>query len=198
MKHYHLIVFVFLSCFSIAASAQEKVPWREAFQYVKKEDSKILPPWCGVNVDPRYKNVDWNKRWGGPIGHINHYCEGKAKIPVCYRYPEKEKKECLTYFLEGTTYALQNPPPNHPLLPFLYTEHGDLLKEIGRYSEAIQSYNTAIQKNNKYIRAYAMLADTYILTKQYDEAEKAINEGLKYKESPALSKKLNKIKALKK
>jgi tetratricopeptide (TPR) repeat protein len=167
---------------------------------INYKDSTTIPPFCRINhPDPRYKNTDWKKKFGEDFIYINHYCGKKAIWPLCYQYPEKEKNACLTFLLEGTTYAFEHTSnPNYPLLPFLYTEHGTILKEIGRYGEAIQSFNTAIQKNKKYIRAYVMLADTYILTKQYDEAEKVVNEGLKYKKSKALYKKLEKIKASKK
>lgn len=194
----HLIIFVFSLCFSIAAVSAQ-VPWREAIEKINYKDSITIPPFCRINnPDPRYKNIDWDKKFGGHNDYLNHFCDSKARIPVCYRYPEKEKKECLTGFLEGTAYAIEHSPPNYGLLPYLHTEHGDLLKELGRYPEAIQSYNAAIQKNKKYIRAYAMLADTYILIKQYDEAEKTVNEGLKYKENQTLHKILEKIKASKK
>lgn len=198
MKNYQLIIFVFSLCFSMAASALE--PWMEAVQKINYRDSTTIPPFCGLNNPaPKYKNIDWNKKFGEDLVWINHYCAGKAIMPVCYQYPEKEKKACLSSLLEGTAYAIEHSKnPNYPLLPFLHTERGDLLKEIGRYPEAIQSFNSAIQKNKKYMRAYAMLADTYILTKQYDEAEKIVNEGLKYNESPAFLKKLEKIKALNK
>ncbi|MDD5112736.1 MAG: tetratricopeptide repeat protein [Methylobacter sp.] len=197
MKHYHLIVFVFSLFFSIAASAQES--WDRAVKKVNYKDSTTIPPFCRINnPDPRYKNTDWKKRFGEEFVYINHYCGTKAAIPVCYQYPEKEKIACLTSMLEGTTYFFEHTQGVSPINPFLYTEHGDLLKEIGRYGEAIQAYNTAIQKKKTYIRAYAMLADTYILTKQYDEAEKIINEGLKYKKSKLLYKRLETIKTHKK
>lgn len=194
----HLIIFVFLSLFSIAVPAQ--VPWREAIEKINYKDSTTIPPFCRINnPDPRYKNTDWKKKFGEDFIYINHYCAAKAVQPVCFQYPKKEKNECNAGMIESTTYAIQHSKdPNYQLLPFLHTERGETLIEMGRYPEAIQSFYSAIQKNKKYIRAYAMLADTYILTKQYDEAEKVINEGLKYKESSALSKRLEKIKALKK
>lgn len=197
MKRHHFPIFLFLLCFSLTTSAQES--WDRAVRKINYKDSTTIPPFCRINnPDPRYKNTDWKKKFGGDFVYINHYCTHKAQIPVCYQYPEKEKNECLTGMLEGITYFFEQTSGNSPIAPFLHTEHGDLLKEIGRYGEAIQAYNTAIQKKKTYIRAYAMLADTYILTKQYDEAEKVINEGLKYKKSKLLYKRLETIKTHKK
>jgi len=197
MKYYQLIIFSFSLFISITTSAKE--PWDSAVKKINYRESTIVPPFCGSSKTPsRYIGIDWKKRYGEELVYINHYCDAKAKIPVCYEYPEKEKNDCLSNMLEGTTYFFKSTKGISPLNPFLYTEHGTLLKEIGRYSEAIQAFNTAIQKNKTYIRAYGMLADTYILTKQYDEAERIINEGLKYKKSNALYKKLEKIKSLNK
>lgn len=198
MKHYRLIIFILSLSYCITASALE--PWQDAISKINYKDSTTIPPFCRINhPDPRYKNTNWTQKFGEDFGYINHFCDAKARIPVCRQYPEKERKACLSYWLEGTSYFFtHNKNPNFPLLPYLYTEHGDLLKEIGRYPEAIQAYNTAIQKNPKYIKAYAMLADTYIQTKQYDDAEQILTEGLKYKDNTALTKRLEKIKTLKK
>jgi len=197
MKHTHLLILLFSLCYSISASAQES--WDRAIKKIDYKTSAVVPPFCGgSHPEPKYQNINWNKKFGEDFIYINHYCAHKAQIPVCYQYPEKEKNACLTAMLEGTTYFFKSMHGNSSLLPFLYTEHGTILKEIGRYGEAVQAFNTAIQKNKTYIRAYTMLADTYILMNEYNEAEQIINEGLKYKKSKALYKKLDKIKALKK
>ncbi|NOU15628.1 MAG: tetratricopeptide repeat protein [Methylococcaceae bacterium] len=197
MKNFQLIVFIISLCFSISAVALE--PWDQAVSKINYKDSTSIPPFCRINYpDPRYKNTDWKKKFGEEFVYINHYCNHKAQTPICYQYPQKEKIACLTSMLEGTTYFFQHTQGVSPINPFLYTEHGVLLKEIGRYGDAIQAFNTAIQKDPNYIRAYGMLADTYIVTKQYDEAEKIVNLGLKLKQSKALYKRLEKIKAAKK
>jgi len=200
MKHYHLVILAFSLCFSMAASARE--PWLAAQLKIKPKDSAILPPFCKERLnsaDPKYKSAVWSKKFGEDFIYINHYCDVVALRPVCYGYPEKDKNECLAATLEGLAYGIEHSKnPNYKLLPLLHTEIGETLTEIGRYPEAIQSFNTAIQKNKKFIHAYYSLAKTYILTKQYAEAEKAVNEGLKYKESKALYKILEKIKAAKK
>jgi len=193
MKHYRLIIFVFSLFFSMAASAQES--WDRAVKKINYRESAIVPPFCGSSkTNPKYNGIDWKKKFGEELVYINHFCGTKAAIPVCYQYSEKEKIACLTSMLEGTTYFFEHTKGISPINSYMYTEHGVLLKEIGRYGEAIQAFNTAIQKNQSYTRAYGMLADTYILTKQYDEAEKVINEGLKYKKSKGLYKKLEIIK----
>ncbi len=197
MKKHQLIIFTLLLFFSLSVYPQES--FEEATGKINYRESSVVPPFCGSSkTDPKYRNIDWGKKFGPDFVYINHYCDAKAKIPVCFKYPDKEKKACLADRLEGTTYFFRSMHGNSPLLPFLYTEHGVILKEIGRYAEAIDAFNTAIKKNNSYIKAYGMLADTYTLTKQYNEAEAIINEGLKLRQSPALFKRLEKIKAIKK
>lgn len=198
MRYHHLILTIFSVCFAISVQAQE--PWSSATGKVNYKDEINIPPFCRVNKpDPRYKNMDWKKKFGESFIYINHYCDSKAKMNVCYQYPKKDRDACLSRMLEGIEYAIKNASdPNYALLPLLYTDLGVVYKDIGRYAEATQSFDNAIQKNSKYIRAYGMLADTYILTKQYDEAEKTVNEGLKHKQSKALYKRLQKIADAKK
>lgn len=201
MKSYNLILFVISLFFGLTASALE--PWDAVSRKMNYKDPQYfmnIPPFCRINdPDPRYKNIDWKKKFGPDFTYINHYCTHKAYQVICYQYPKKEKNACLANTLEGTTYAFShNQDPNYPLLPFLYTEHGQVLKDVERYPEAIKYFYMAIKKNKKYIRAYSLLADTYILTKQYDEAQKVIYAGLKIKKDKALYNKLEKMKALKK
>ena len=196
MKLLLKILFLSLLLITTASSAQEA--WRAAVVKVNYKNSKLVPPFCQVN-SPQYKAANWKQRLGPDFTWINHYCSAKARIPVCWKYPTKQRNECLTAHLEGSQYAIAHSKnPNYALLPLLYTEQGILLKDLKRYGEAIQSFQSAIKKNRKYIPAYTKLADTYILIKDFTAAEKTIHQGLKYKKSKALKRRLKKLDAARK
>lgn len=190
------LVPILLAFLSTTTSALE--PWSAAVAKINYKNSKLVPLFCQVN-SPQFKAANWKKRFGPDFTWINHYCDRKAKIPICWKYPPKQRNKCLTDALKGTTYSITHSKnPNYALLPLLYTEQGILLKDLKRYGEAIQSFQSAIKKNRKYIPAYTKLADTYILIKDFTAAEKIIHQGLKYKKSRALQKRLKKLEAAKK
>jgi len=68
--------------------------------------------------------------------------------------------------------------------------------EIGDNETAVDYFNMSIKKNKKYIPAYSNLADLYVKLEQYDEAERVLRNGLKYKKSKALKKRLKKLKKI--
>lgn len=190
---------------SISKYAFSKEPWQDAVSHKKPFDpmaaALLVPPFCeggsGIGIIHQPKN--WKKIYGQDVMVLNHYCDGKHRIPICYQYPEKEMKACLTYFLEGTTYAINLiKDPNFSLLPFIYSERGNLNKDIGNYEEAISDFKASIQKNKNFVPAFLGIADTFIKIKNYEEAEKYIQMGLEHNPNKkSLKKKLNKIKNIK-
>lgn len=200
MKKPLLVLILFL----LIEPAFAKEAWMKYVlegQFDPMTAAMLVPPFCqgnsGIGVISKPK--DWYKIYGEDITYINHYCAGKHKIPKCYEYPLKEMKQCLTYLLRGTTYAIDNSKnPNYALLPFLFTERGNLHKDIGNYSEAISDFKTSISKNNKFTPAYLGIADTYIRMKKYDEAKQYLEMGLEHNpDRKSMIKKLEKIKKLK-
>lgn len=193
------ILFLFLLVTISFLAVAEEV-WRDAMRKINYQDSVTVPPFCRINnPDPRYKNIDWKNKYGQSFTYINHYCDAKAKTPICYRYSKNEKQECLAYMLEGSEYGIQHASdPNYPLLPLLFTERGVLLRDMEQYEKAIESFNTALKKNVKYMPAYSNLAETYIRLNDFDHAEQVIKKGLKIKETKILLNKLNKLNRLKK
>lgn len=199
------ISIIFLLFFGLNKAAFSKPPWEEYVidgRFDPIAAALLVPPFCegssGIGII--HKPKDWKRLYGEDIIFLNHYCSGKHKIPKCYEYPEKEMKACLSYFLEGTTYAIkQSSHPNYALLPFLHTERGNLLKEIGKYDEAILEFKTSISKNKKFHPAYLGIANTYIKLNNLNEAEKYIEMGLEQNPSTqSLITKLEKIRKLKK
>ena len=172
------------------------IPWSEAARKIDYKNSKVVPPFCQVN-SPNYSGARYKKKFGQDFTWINHYCDAKAKIPVCWDYPKKARNACLTRFMRGAQYAIDHTKnPAYPLLPLLYTEVGTLLKNLERYGESIHSFQQAINKNKKYIPAYSRLVDVYILLNDFDRAEQTAKSGLEQKTSKSLKRRLEKIAKL--
>lgn len=197
---------LFISLIFTTSSTLAREPWRDAVH--KPIDPTIaalsVPPFCegisGIhNIPTRHKNINWTQKFGGDMVWINHYCDQKPKIPICFQYPEAEKRECLISMLEGTTYILNHAQnPDFALIPFLRSERGVLLKDIGKYPEAIADFEFAIKKNPRFIPAYIGLVDTYKKIKQYDNAKQVLERALHQNpKNKSLLKKLARINALK-
>lgn len=198
-----LIYLIFIKLILLAKPVQALEPWESALARGVDPTMAALsvPPFCQGNsgiiyIDNKYKNVDWKQKFGGDFTYINHYCNGKPRTAICYQYPEKEMKACLTHQLEGTSYAItHSSDPNYALLPFLYSERGKLQTDIGNYNDAISDFQTAINKNKKFMPPYIGLADAYIKLKKFDDAEKVIKQGLEQNpDHKSLLKKLKKLK----
>lgn len=180
----------------LPANGQE--PWRAAIAKVSFRSSESVPIICQWD-NPKYSQARWHKKYGNDFVWMNHYCSSKAKIPICYGYPKKERNECLTSLVHGIEYSITHPKqPNFGLWPYLYTELGDLLQKLNRHSEAIQALQAALKINKKYIPAYIELTDTYIALKDCETAEAIARQGLTQKNSKALKRRLKKIEAAQK
>ncbi|MBQ0720411.1 MAG: hypothetical protein KBT88_02725 [Gammaproteobacteria bacterium] len=181
---------------ALPASGQE--PWRAAVQKVNFRNSTLVPIICQWD-NPKYTQARWHKKYGSDFVWMNHYCSSKVKIPICLRYPQKERNECLTSQLHGIEYSITHPKkPGFALLPYLHTEHGDLLQMLNRHIDAIHDFQIALKINRKYIPAYIKLADSYIALKDYDSAETIARQGLTQKNSKALKRRLKKIEVARK
>lgn len=204
MKYCLLFVLVCAAMFAFPASARD-IPWAEAL--IRGAQSGIyksamgLPPFCATRENEvKYKGVNWAKKFGSATTWMNHYCYGKAKTPICNRYSGKARKECLTYLLGEYTYSIKHQSSHNPqfkLLPFLHTDYGRALVDVGQYTRALENFTIAIKKNGKYIPAFKGMADAYIKLNMYDEAEKIVRQGLQIKKSKSLDRRLKKIQKLK-
>lgn len=180
-----------------------QIPWQEALQgdWHDPRYASALPPFClGLtpHAPPQLKNVDWKKRYGGDFGFINHYCNARAKRPVCYNYTGKAKKACLLRTMEGADYNIKHAkrPDSYKLMPLLYTDMGYVYYEVGEYGKALEELYKAIKHDKRYLASYVVLADVYLETKEYDKAMAAVEEGLKYGSHRSLLVRKEKIESL--
>jgi tetratricopeptide (TPR) repeat protein len=174
----HLLT-LFLAFFSFPSFALP--PWPEAIRGSWKEMStpEVLPPFCRI----QQLNSDENlRRIHQDIPGTNHFCDAKVKHHICLKYSGKDRSACLSYLARAVHDAIrgaQERSPNHYLLPYLHTEYANFLAEAGSYPQAAQEYLTAIRKNKRYLPAYLKLAEAWIKTQEYDQAEKALTYALK-------------------
>ncbi len=162
-------------------SARALPPWPEALRGYWKEmhTPEPVPPFCKHQL-----STSRGQRWKGPkLSGINHLCNSKVKHHICLKYHGKDRSACLSALAKGIKDVINNAKQknlnNHPMLPYLHTEYGNFLKEAGIYTQATREYLTAIRKNRKYLPAYVKLADTFVKTKQYDNARKTLQYALK-------------------
>lgn len=175
-------------------------PWPEAIRgnWKEMQTPEPLPPFC------RPKQMEESEhRLHLSIPGLNHFCDSKVKHSICWKYQGKDKAACLSYLARGIYDAIegaQQKSPNHPLVPYLYTEYAKFIAEAGDHQQAIQAYSNAIRKNKRYLPAYVRLADLLIKTKQYDKAEKTLQYALKIQKNKRyeayLKKQLAKLSAL--
>lgn len=67
-------------------------------------------------------------------------------------------------------------------LPAIWNNRGIALKYMGKYDEALRSYNTALQFDPKFADAYLNKAYLYFDLKKYEEARNALVDYLRLKE----------------
>ncbi len=187
-----LIIF-----FSLAHAKQPKWQYAIGGSYKTSPYVDLLPPFCGLSKNPKYKNVNWKKVYGPEMTWSNHFCEALTIKPICRKYPVKDKKECLSRLESSYIYWQRHMSnPDFKLLPYYYVEYGDLLKEIGDTGKAITQYQNALKANPKYIKAYTRLVDYYIEIGLLEEAEHAVNTALKIKETKSLLRRKKEIEKI--
>ncbi|MBN1378516.1 MAG: tetratricopeptide repeat protein [Gammaproteobacteria bacterium] len=174
MKLYKFICLVFFAAMSLELHA---APWVDALAGNWKDwpEAKNLPPFCGTN--PRYKHYKMNFR----SSYLNHPCESLTKRNTCFKFNGNDRKKCFMAISKGFTYTLKlQSNPDFPLRPYLLSELALTYSYAGNYGDAVKAYSESIKANKKYIKAYAGLADVLIKLKNYKEAGKIIEQGLKY------------------
>ena len=192
-----IILIALLFIFSSLAIAQQQSKQEDPGYWKNSPYASLLPPFCGASKDPRYKNVDWKKRYGSEMTWNNHYCKALTRIPLCRKKYGKRKKDCLYIQEEGFTYWLSHiKNPDFKLLPYIYVGYGDLLNEIGDSGKAITQYINALERDPKYIKAYKGLIDTYIKLGMLEDAEQAVNSALKIKKTKSLLRRKKEIEKL--
>lgn len=156
----------------------------DVWSWSKPQNLVFLPPFCTVkaNNGPKAEITKWDKILGGNIFmHLHHYCGGvfaefKAKETV----GQSSQAGWLAEIIKQMKYV--SGPCNTPkcrLYPELHTRWGWALAEQGNAGDAVREYQLSIKGNPKYTLAYARLSDLYSTLKQYDNARRVLEEGLR-------------------
>jgi len=155
-----------------------------------KEHFSLLPPYCLAQMKPEWAPSGapklWQSRLPGGYAHLHHYCSALHNINIAQRMipADEGQKKVRRRFYEAATggigYMEENADPNFILNPQMYATKAVALFALDRPSEAVNYLEKAIQKNNKFSKAYGMLADYWIKTGNKKSAIEILNEGLKY------------------
>lgn len=151
------------------------------------EHFALLPPYCKAQMKgPQAANDLWRKRLPGGFAHLHHYCSALHNINIAQRMipADEGQKKVRRRFYETATggigYMEENADPRFILWPQMYTTKAVALFALDRPSEAVNYLEKAIEKNNKFSKAYGMLADYWIKTGNKKSAIDILDEGLKY------------------
>lgn len=111
--------------------------------------------------------------------HFHHYCAALNHMNSVYSARGKDARRYeLERVIGETGYVLEHVPPDHPLLPPLYTLRGQA-RALGHNNAAAEmELIKALALDPDHLEAIAILAQLYIDTKRQDNAIKLVRHGL--------------------
>ncbi len=111
--------------------------------------------------------------------HFHHYCAALNHMNSAYSARGKDARRYeLERVIGETGYVLEHVPPDHPLLPPLYTLRGQA-RTLGNNSAAAEmELIKALTLDPDHLEALSSLAQLYIDTKRQDNAIKLVRHGL--------------------
>ncbi len=158
----------------------------------KPDELAFLPRYCQAKLEA-LDEVETNK-WKHAIGEdwarLHHYCFALNYVNRANRArDELTRKRQVGWALGEFGYIRKHGSSAFPLWPELHVKSGDLLRMVGRDSEAAQEYIEAIKKRPGYTPAYSALADYYLDLGNKDEALRTIEDGLEHAPNSKMLKK---------
>jgi tetratricopeptide (TPR) repeat protein len=152
-----------------------------------------LPPYCAVRLQsdsrtPEYQA--WRARIGENFGDIHHYCHGLKSVN---RYWGARTANERKYYLQEAKgefdYIANTMKPDFTMGADLYSNRGEVLRLMGKVSEAINDFIKALSIDPKIVKPYLQLADLYEKAKDRTRSLEVTTEGLRHlPESRALQR----------
>lgn len=144
---------------------------------------QFLPPYCKYKLASDATSpgaLYWIRVMEGAFSHVHHYCWGLTFVSRANKTfgNESDRMILLNEAVGNFQYVIDNQAKNSKLAPEIYTEKGKALASMNKMGEALQSFNTAIALNPKYVGSYLALADLYQKMGNLAEAKKIIQRGL--------------------
>lgn len=136
-------------------------------------DLALLPPYCKYTQDfrdkvPRGAAADdelarWRAVLGPTYNHMHHYCWGlmKANRGALMARSDLARRHYLSDAVTEFDYVIERAPADFVLLPEILSRKGESLVRLGRGSEAIVSFERAIQIKPDYWPPYAHASDLF-------------------------------------
>ncbi|MFM8333720.1 MAG: tetratricopeptide repeat protein [Candidatus Methylumidiphilus sp.] len=166
------------------------------YRPVTVTEYKALEPYCKLILSNYLRGntfwFDYTKtfpvfqrpefRMGHGSSWAHHYCHGKVhKYRYFAAFDKQTRDSALGIWNSQMHYSLDQAnryTKNYAYKFDILTELAETEYYMGELSESVIHATKAIKENNKHIRAYRVLADSYIKMKEPDKALSVVNEGL--------------------
>ena len=143
-----------------------------------------LPPYCKARMKSGQGSSDyrmWEQTLGTDFLHVHHYCAGINFINRSYRARDQRDKAFNLKSALGTlTYMVDKASPGFSLMPDVYLSRGLAYSLLKRHGEAMADMQKAIELDPRQVKAYNVMADYYVSTKQQAKALEAVTAGLRH------------------
>jgi len=147
-------------------------------------DLKRLPPYCHARLNTSLDSPE-SKAWFAAIGSnyldFYHYCGGLNLMNHYWSARNAKERTAILQQAKGEfDYMVSHERPDFTMRADLYTNRGEVLWLMKKAGEAIRDLNTAISADPKKARAYALLADVHMGSKDRAKALEVIAQGLRF------------------
>lgn len=166
------------------------------------EEFARLPPYCAArmkkNEDPAAYQAWQSRIHPNCFIHIHHYCAALNGIEHARMARTKQERDrlLLDSMAGGFDYMWNQAGASCPMMPEILVGKGNALIMLGKEPEAAISFQKAIQLNQRYMPAYAALADLYKKSGQIDAARRLLDYGLKIEpQNKSLNRRLAELDA---
>ena len=161
-----------------------------AHPVISPTDMAQLPPYCKPRLGALIGGWGFDKAendtWAAAIGedylNIHHYCWSLYSLmQYNRRLSDPKRGSYLSSAINDVDYVISKARPGvSKVLPEMLVHKGKVLGLIGRYEEAVQNINHALQIKVDYDKAYLQLADIWVRRQQKANALEALEAGLEH------------------
>jgi tetratricopeptide (TPR) repeat protein len=187
----NLLVALAMCCFPSYSSAQTDTP----------EHMNLLPEYCRYTFGyrDRYggdegRHKYWSQRLGPEMAHMHHYCNALGLINRARGALPKDRGKWSSPAIGELDYVIRNVNESYPLLPEILARKGEALVHIGRFADAEQTLQKAIELKPDYWPAYTRLAESFVARNETNKARDVLKQGMSRVSEPrALQRMLDEL-----
>lgn len=150
-------------------------------------ETALLPPYCrdtqmwpGGTGDAGM--IRGKAKFGEMFWHFHHYCYAMIYLMRADRSANSamDRRGFLASALDDIEYVVKYLPPDHFMLPEMYTQEGKVMRRQERYNDAVNVLRKATSRDPSYWRAFFELALCYEAMEDRNAALEALREGLRH------------------